>query len=272
VDIDLASDFRIVHDKLTCRYYKEFEMNVAAATWDLCLNRPYIDGGYENSSRVFGPAGFDMQPPLQAAAAADGAINNPNVPHSQWTLEIAMPLSKLVYNTSATVPPTNGSYWQINFSRVEWAVKVINDKYEKFASCQSCPTPGAPVEDNWVWSPMGAINMHLPDKWGWIQFSNAPVNTTKAVPNPEWPLRSVAMAVYYAEHAYAAANGGVFTDQIVDLVPYAPEDIFHGICTQVPSLQVLNSGTTFNAIVPTLDGSQQATINDLRYLRLQPAE
>ncbi len=33
-----------------------------------CINKPYLDGGYENSSRVFGAAGFDMAPLLRAAA------------------------------------------------------------------------------------------------------------------------------------------------------------------------------------------------------------
>jgi hypothetical protein len=45
-------------------YYKEFEMNAFNATWDLVLIEPYANGGYENSSRVFGTSGFDMQPPL----------------------------------------------------------------------------------------------------------------------------------------------------------------------------------------------------------------
>ena len=35
-----------------------------------CLNKPYLDGGYENSSRVFGARGFDMLPRLLAAVYA----------------------------------------------------------------------------------------------------------------------------------------------------------------------------------------------------------
>ena len=30
----------------------QYEMNAADATWDLCLNKAYNDGGYENSTRV----------------------------------------------------------------------------------------------------------------------------------------------------------------------------------------------------------------------------
>ena len=32
---------------------QEFEMNARGVWWDLVLNKPYSDGGYENSSRVF---------------------------------------------------------------------------------------------------------------------------------------------------------------------------------------------------------------------------
>ena len=44
----------------TTHYYKEFEMNAANATWDLCLNQAYDNSGYENSTRVLGDKGFDM--------------------------------------------------------------------------------------------------------------------------------------------------------------------------------------------------------------------
>ncbi len=57
------NDFEIFVDADgSTHYYKETEVNAGAADWDLCLNKPYNDGGYENSSRVFGAQGFDMAP------------------------------------------------------------------------------------------------------------------------------------------------------------------------------------------------------------------
>lgn len=50
---------------------------VSDLSQDLCLNKPYIDGGYENSSRVMGKAGWDMQPPLRAATHVEGPVNIP---------------------------------------------------------------------------------------------------------------------------------------------------------------------------------------------------
>ena len=29
-------------------------------------------------------------------------------------------------------------------------------------------------EDNWVWSPQGAVNMHMPERWGVVQLSIGP--------------------------------------------------------------------------------------------------
>ena len=49
-------------------------MNALNATWDLCLNKPYSDGGYENSTRVFGDRGFDMQPPLKCGTYVNGTV------------------------------------------------------------------------------------------------------------------------------------------------------------------------------------------------------
>lgn len=39
-------------------------MNALNQTWDLLLAKAYNDGGGENSTRVDGKSGFDMQPQL----------------------------------------------------------------------------------------------------------------------------------------------------------------------------------------------------------------
>ena len=146
--------------------YKEFEMNAANATWILMLNKPYGDGGYENSSRVFGAAGYDMQPPLQCGVDIDppAALNNPAVPGYGWSVEIALPMDKILEATlSPDKRPVHGTYWRINFSRVQWRVIVQDDIYVK--------DPEYPHEDNWVWSPIGEIAMHNPERWGFLQFS-----------------------------------------------------------------------------------------------------
>jgi hypothetical protein len=132
------NDFEVFIDASgTTHFYKEFEMNALNATWDLQLNRAYDDGGGENSSRVFGPAGWDYELPvgrpatLHSAVYVHGSVNNPAVGSSYWSAEIAFPLSKLVENTPAQLPIRPGTFWRINFSRVQWAVQVVKGQYWK---------------------------------------------------------------------------------------------------------------------------------------------
>jgi len=287
------NDFEVFVDAPgTTHFYKEFEMNALNATWDLELNRAYDDGGGENSSRVFGPAGWDYVLPVglpntlhSATKVWGGEVNNPAVGTSGWSVEVAFPLAKLIENTPATLPIVPGkSFWRINFSRVEWAVKVVNGKYWKEPSCQSCPVPGSGQEDNWVWSPQGSIAMHLPEHWGILQFEEGKVNSTEPRWNSEWPVRGVAAAVYYAQHAFASSpgSGGGFTRSISDLIPFLESpDIVDGTCTQGRPVQFslwvdpVSNAPRFNAtIFPSSVGDPLAgaTIDDQRYLLVsQPA-
>lgn len=58
--------------------YKEFEVNAINTTWNLWLNKPYRDGGHENSTRVDPEFGFDMfGKGLQSAVFVPGAVNDP---------------------------------------------------------------------------------------------------------------------------------------------------------------------------------------------------
>jgi hypothetical protein len=122
--------------------YYEFEMNAFNTGWDLFLSRPYSEGGRPDSS-------WDIAG-LKTAVAVQGTINDAKDKDQGWTLEIAYPLD--AFNSRQKVPPPQtGTVWRINFSRVEWK-------------------PGNPREDNWVWSPQGVINMHVPDRWGYLRF------------------------------------------------------------------------------------------------------
>jgi hypothetical protein len=266
------NDFEIFTDPAgTTHSYKEYEMNAANATWDLLLNKPYDDGGGENSSRVFGPAGWDMQPPLHARTHVWGTINDPSASTTGWSVEVALPIAKLLDNTTG-VPPSDGAFWRINFSRVEWAVAVVEGRYWKEPSCQSCPVPGTAVEDNWVWSPQGSIAMHLPEKWGMLQFSAGTVNTTAPVWNREWPVRSVAAAVYYAQHAYAGAHNGTYATAPLQLLPFvADAAIVDGTCTGGAPITFSGAGGAFTALIPPNpfgEPGKSASITQDRYLQV----
>ncbi len=122
--------------------YYEFEMNALNTGWDLFLPKPYKMGGSADNS-------WDIQG-LRTAVAVQGTLNNSVDVDRGWTLEIAYPLD--AFEPRQHVPaPMPGDAWRINFSRVEWKA-------------------GQPKEDNWVWSPQGLIDMHVPEHWGFLRF------------------------------------------------------------------------------------------------------
>jgi hypothetical protein len=144
-----------------------------------------------------------------------GTINNPGDKDRGWNLEIALPWAVLKECADKDAPPANGDQWRINFSRVEWQVEVKDGKYEKVIN----PETGKPFpEDNWVWSPQGVINMHYPEMWGFVQFSDQVAGTGSDTFNyrkdedVKWALRQV----YYRLKNYFSENG-TYTDDISDL-------------------------------------------------------
>ena len=82
------------------------------------------------------------------------------------------------------------------------------------------------------------MNMHAPEKWGMLQFTTSPPGSDDPVIwNEEWPIRSVAMIIYYAEHAYRDENN-FYTDDLAELNRYASPPILHAnICSELPRRQ-----------------------------------
>ena len=83
--------------------------------------------------------------------------------------------------------------------------------------------PVYPNEDNWVWAPTGVINIHEPERWGILHFTDEKGNPNSPALDEyisTFGLRDRAVQVYYAQHAYASDNGGNFTTDVALLRPY----------------------------------------------------
>lgn len=132
--------------------YFEFEINALNTGWDLFLDKPYKQGGKADNS-------WEM-PGYKSAVAIDGTLNDPSDRDKGWSVELALPWSAFV-ERSGKGRPNPGDEWRMNFSRVEWQTRVVDGKYEKVRGTK---------EDNWVWSPQGVVNMHVPEKWGTVRF------------------------------------------------------------------------------------------------------
>ena len=86
------------------------------------------------------------------------------------------------------------------------------------------PTPQMQVELSKVFGPLkdhptkstprtdpdlaeGVIDMHRPERWGYVQFSTAKPGQAEFRTDGDWPARDLLHRVYYAERAYFKANG-----------------------------------------------------------------
>ena len=167
--------------------YYEFEMNALNTTWDLLLDKPYMDGGKPHNEWEISGA--------KTAVVVRGTLNNPADRDRGWTVELAFPWAALSEHARHPGPPQEGEQWRIDFSRVEWQIATTNGGYRKL--------PNIP-ENNWVWSPTGVVDMHRPEMWGLLQFSGGQPASKKAsvVALPGKAGRDLALAIYYAQRDF----------------------------------------------------------------------
>lgn len=178
-------------------HYLELEVNALGTFWDLMLTRPYRNGGRAIDA-------WDIKG-LKVGIGIQGTLNNPSDTDSSWTVEIAIPWEVLT-EVKRGVHPSDGDQWRVNFSRVQWNTEIVNGQYVKIKN----PNTGEDLpEDNWTWSPQGLINMHYPEMWGYVQFSDAIASTRNVdfewndAENYKWLLRKL----YYRQVDYWSKNG-----------------------------------------------------------------
>jgi hypothetical protein len=138
-------------------------------------------------------------------------------------------------------PPKDGDRWRINFSRVEWDVDVKDGKYVKV---EKRP------EHNWVWSPQGVIDMHRPERWGYLQFSTK-ADGVKYEPDPAQGVKDTLHRVYYAQRVYREKNGK-FAVSVTDL----------GVKADGVEIQTMRSGFEASVVAPKSAGGKRWTIKE----------
>jgi transglutaminase-like putative cysteine protease/predicted esterase len=180
-------DFEVFIDpKGETEPYYEFEINALNTTWDLLLDKPYMDGGKPHNEWEIAGA--------KTAVNVRGTLNDPADIDAGWTVELAFPWKVLSEHARHPGPPNEAEQWRIDFSRVEWQTAITNNSYHK--------VPNQP-EDNWVWSPAGVVDMHRPEMWGVVQFIAQPA--TQGIPVAAIsakPARDLALGIYYAQRDF----------------------------------------------------------------------
>lgn len=189
------NDFEVFIDPNgdTFNYY-EIEVNALNTVWDLFVTKPYRENNVVlNDWTATG---------MKTAISIDGTLNNPNDIDKGWMLEMAIPweVFKIAYFED-NVPKDN--FWRVNFSRVNWDHDIIDGKYSRKKDDKGDYLP----EYNWVWSSQEVVNMHEPEKWGYVYFSSKEVGgqDTFEIPKDEkikWEL----FTLYRAQKQYFEAN------------------------------------------------------------------
>jgi len=219
--------------------YYELEINAFATVWDLMLLKPYRDGG---------PAvdGWDVRG-LAADVHVEGTLNEPGDTDRRWTVEVAIPWRAFNEIARDGHPPEAGDQWRVNFSRVEWQVDVEEGRYVKKVDPE---TGEAYPEANWVWSPQGAVNMHMPERWGYVQFSDVRVGegTEAFVEDPNERVKGALRQLYYRQRAFFKEHGA-FADELRLL--NAEAITVEGIAFE-PSLEV--TASLYEITAPGFDG------------------
>lgn len=158
-------------DNDTFNYY-ELEINALNTVWDLFLSKPYREDSIVlNDYTITG---------LQSAVAIEGTLNNSNDIDTGWVLEIAIPFAALKTSYFQDNLPVD-TFWRVNFSRVNWQHDLVNGRYMRKKDSNGKFLP----EYNWVWSPIGVVNMHEPENWGYVYFSSKKIGSQDVFKIPQ---------------------------------------------------------------------------------------
>lgn len=225
------NDFEIFIDPDSDTHgYFEFEMNAFNTVWDLFLTKPYRDTGGRPLN------GWDIKG-LQSAVKIKGKINEINPDNKYWMVEVVIPFDSLKEMAPKSQKPQVGDYYRVNFSRVQWHVDTVDGKYVK----KDRP------EENWVWSPTGLVNIHYPELWGFVFFTDkGEIYDIPEVEYLKWELRKF----YYYEHRYYDRYGSFTTD-----ITALDMEMETSIC---PRIEI--SSRSFEISCLTKDGSRQVVI------------
>ncbi|KAG2966215.1 hypothetical protein PC121_g24365, partial [Phytophthora cactorum] len=240
------NDFEVFFNPDGSRHhYYELEVNCLNTIWELLLHRPYKDGySIENPFNLVS---------LRSAVFVDGLTNSPETECVRWCVEMSWslaelqqfnklrfrrdleePLSSRSQPGSASIatprPPSGpgrtarpavttgrtvaGDVWRVNFSRVQYELETVVNADTNQLQYQKVPDKR---EDNIVWAPTGVIDIHRPERWGYVFFSSE-----NELPGGELELASamsgfleeqmaverVLDAVYYRQRAYHGSHGG----------------------------------------------------------------
>lgn len=179
--------------------YFEFQINANGTVWDLIMNKPYRNGGKALSN-------WDIKG-LKKAINIKGTLNEPFDIDDSWSMELSIPINALVDEHNSKLKA--GMIWRMNFSRVEWEHQIVNGKYRKTKHNDKSISA-----QYTVWSPVGIVNLHYPERWGYVIFSDG---VSPDLLNEELENAKLVLWKYYYLQQIFKSQNGIFATEIAQL-------------------------------------------------------
>jgi len=190
------------------RNYVEFQINSFAAVWDLLLTQAPRNGGASITD-------WDIKG-LKKAVHVEGTLNNPLDKDKFWSIELAIPFHAFRYG-GASAKPKSGTVWRMNLTRVFRPVDIVNSEYIKKTGSN-----GRLVSPSYTcWSPPGLINFHLPERWGYVRFSDENTAQLDFLDKDIEQGKLLLWKLYYLQQEYKKITGSfaLTVSQIISRFP-----------------------------------------------------
>jgi hypothetical protein len=99
--------------------------------------------------------------------------------------------------------PASGTIWRMNFSRVQWELDTLNGAYFR----RKDEATGKLLAEHYaVWSPQGIVNLHYPERWGYVLFSDT-LSTKSFLSSGIEKLKLLVWKYYYLQQQFKRRNG-----------------------------------------------------------------
>ena len=203
--------------------YKQVQINVLGTMVDQILYKSPWDAKVNETVLE-----KEWHPDVQQKVYAEGTINTPGDIDRYWNVEMSFSFQALAKSSLRVVPePSDNDVWFIQFGRSEQKLNVSADnKYFRIPRSKT---------DWWSWQPCDAINLHLQDRWGLVQFKRKLEDTKFSF--QKWHIYKSLFDMMDAMKKYKALHGR-YTDEIqeLDIPPY----LLSGTCVSVPEIKLKN--------------------------------
>jgi hypothetical protein len=210
--------------------YFEILVNASNTVFDLCMSKPYRNGG--GALLSWHASG------MKTGVEVQGTLNNPDDTDKGWTLEMAIPFTDVAIGGRAT--PQEGRFWRANFARVHWQTDISGTEYVKKQDASGRAIPA----DFWLWSPHGILNMHYPERFGYLIFTRE--TDSRSAPSFVLPLeekqRKYLWLVYYRQQAFRTNNqryAASFAELGIDTKEFTIDETPHELSMEATNSQFI---------------------------------